>query len=175
MLLLQSTLVVLVPAAEQLVRPYRKKYDPSAVAGMPAHISLLYPFKVPDEVSETVLHDLAECFAHFKAFDFTLAAIRRFPHEVLYLAPGPDQPLCQLTVAIQDRFPGTLPYGEKYSNIVPHLTIAQLADEQQVEQIVVEFAQASQGQLPIRVTATENRSDGYASRELVRPDEVRVA
>jgi len=58
---------------------------------------------------------------------------------------------------------------------VPHLTIAQLADEQQVEQIVVEFAQASQGQLPIRVTATENRSDGYASRELVRPDEVRVA
>src|SRR5215472_2610944 len=39
MLLLQSTLVVLVPAAEQLVRPYRKKYDPSAVAGMPAHIT----------------------------------------------------------------------------------------------------------------------------------------
>jgi 2'-5' RNA ligase len=155
MLPLQSVLVVLVPAAEQLVGSYRKKYDPSAAAGMPAHITLLYPFKPPDEVNEAVLHDLAECFAHFEGFDFSLAAIRRFDPEVLYLAPEPDEPFRQLTLAMRDRFPETPPYGGKYSSIVPHLTVAQVAEEQQFGQIAIEFARIARGRLPIRASATE--------------------
>jgi 2'-5' RNA ligase len=155
MLPLQSALVVLVPAVERLVGRYREKYDPSAAAGMPAHITLLYPFKAPDEVSEAVLHDLAECCTHFEVFDFSFSAVRRFYPEILYLAPEPDEPFRQLTLAIQGRFPGILPYGGKYSSIVPHLTIAQLADEQQLAQIAAEFARSSQGRLPISATAGE--------------------
>jgi hypothetical protein len=40
----ESALVVLVPEAEPLVGPFRERYDPSASAGMPAHITINYPF-----------------------------------------------------------------------------------------------------------------------------------
>jgi hypothetical protein len=43
---MKSTVAILVPEAEGLVRLFRNRYDPSAKAGMPAHITLLYPFKV---------------------------------------------------------------------------------------------------------------------------------
>ena len=40
---IESALVVLVPEAERLVKPFCERYDPSAAAGVPAHITLLYP------------------------------------------------------------------------------------------------------------------------------------
>jgi hypothetical protein len=55
MLELESTLVVVVPEAEALVGSFRDLYDPVAAAGVPAHITVLYPFKSPDEVNETVM------------------------------------------------------------------------------------------------------------------------
>jgi len=59
----ESALVVLVPEAEAVVKPFRDQYDPSAAAGMPAHITLLYPFQVPDEVDQMTLDRLRDCFA----------------------------------------------------------------------------------------------------------------
>ncbi len=59
---IESALMVLVPEAETLVKPFRDRYDPSAAAGVPAHITLLYPFKHPNEVDQTVLDDLDQCF-----------------------------------------------------------------------------------------------------------------
>jgi 2'-5' RNA ligase len=150
-----SALVVLVPEAEASVKPFRDRYDPSAAAGMPAHITLLYPFKPPDEVDEVVLDGLRHCFTRFAPIQFSLSSIRRFPVEVLYLAPEPDEPFRQLTLAIWDRYPETLPYGGKWSNIVPHLSVAWLADEQQLDVITNDFVEASQEKLPIRATASE--------------------
>jgi len=47
MLPVESSLMIVVPEAERLVKPFREKYDPSAAVGVPAHITLLYPFKLP--------------------------------------------------------------------------------------------------------------------------------
>jgi 2'-5' RNA ligase len=150
-----SALVVLVPEAEASVKPFRDRYDPSAAAGMPAHITLLYPFKPPDEVDEAVLDNLRHCFTRFAPIQFSLSSIRRFSVEVLYLAPEPDEPFRQLTSAIWDRYPETPPYGGKWSNIVPHLSVAWLADEQQLDGITNDFVEAAQEKLPIRATASE--------------------
>jgi 2'-5' RNA ligase len=150
-----SALVVLVPEAEASVKPFRDRYDPSAAAGMPAHITLLYPFKPPDEVDEVVLDSLRHCFTRFAPIQFSLSSIRRFPIEVLYLAPEPDEPFRQLTLAIWDRYPETPPYGGKWSNIVPHLSVAWLADEQQLDDITNDFVEVSQEKLPIQATASE--------------------
>src|SRR5271166_3747670 len=155
MLPLESGLAVLVPEAELLVSSFRGQYDPSAAAGMPAHITLLYPFKPPGEIGDPVIEKLDQCFAGFPAFDFSLAEIRRLPGGVLYLAPEPDEPFRRLTLTVWDCYPETPPYSGRYSSIVPHLTVAQLADEHQAEQVAVEFAQASRGQLPIHAIATE--------------------
>jgi 2'-5' RNA ligase len=155
MLPIESGLAVLAPEAEFLVGPFRAKYDPSAAAGMPAHITLLYPFKPPDEIGGAVIEKLARCFAGFGAFEFSLAATRRFPGGVLYLVPEPDEPFRRLTSAIWALYPSTPPYGGGYSRIVPHLTVAQSADERHLEIITAEFVRAAEGKLPIRATATE--------------------
>jgi 2'-5' RNA ligase len=155
MLPLESGLAVLVPEAEALVGSFRSRYDPSAAAGMPAHITLLYPFKPPDELGEAEIGTLNQCLSGFRRFDFSLTTTRRFPSGALYLAAEPDEPFRQLTLAIWNCYPETPPYGGRYSSVVPHLTVGQLADEQQAEQVAVEFARASQGQLPIHATASE--------------------
>jgi hypothetical protein len=41
---MQSALLLPVPAAEAAVGPYRALLDPSARDGVPAHITVLYPF-----------------------------------------------------------------------------------------------------------------------------------
>jgi len=44
--LIEVAIVVLVPEAETLVEPFRKIFDPSAAKGMPAHITINYPFSI---------------------------------------------------------------------------------------------------------------------------------
>jgi 2'-5' RNA ligase len=166
---IESALVVLVPEAEALVKPFRDRYDPSAALGVPAHITLLYPFRPPDEVGGAVLDELRRGFARFAPFRFALAQIHRFPAEVLYLAPEPDEPFRRLTLAIWDWYPETPPYVGKWPDVVPHLSVASLADEQQLDRIADEFAQASRGILPIRAAATDvalmdNRSGRWQVR-----------
>jgi hypothetical protein len=85
---MESTLAILVPEAEELVRSFRDRYDPSAKAGMPAYITLLYPFKPPHEIDGAVLDSLRNCFSCFGPFEFSLTTINRFPGEVFYWFPS---------------------------------------------------------------------------------------
>lgn len=150
----ETSLVLLVPEAEPLVEPFRDRHDPAAAAGMPAHITLLYPFKAPAAIDRVLLDGLSDFFRSFPPFAFSLAAIGRFP-ATLYLALEPAEPFRTLTRAIWQRHPDTPPYGGRYADIVPHLSFADRLDERRLEQIRGEFAAASAGKLPIHAHATE--------------------
>jgi 2'-5' RNA ligase len=151
----ESALVVLVPEAEAVAKPFRDRYDPSAAAGMPAHITLLFPFKAPDDVDDIALGNLRDCFARFEPIRFSLGAVKRFPVDVLYLAPEPDEPFRELTRAISKLFPDTPPYGGKWPDIIPHLSLAWLADDVRLAEVADDFARASAGKLPIAAIASE--------------------
>jgi hypothetical protein len=151
----EAALVVLVPEADALVGPFRDQHDPSAAVGMPAHITLLYPFKPPSEIDNVTLEDLRCCFKRFAPIRFSVRSIRRFPVEVLYLAPDPDDPFRQLTLVLWNMYPETPPYGGKWSDIVPHLSVASLKDEQKLDRVASDLVRASQGILPIEATASE--------------------
>jgi hypothetical protein len=69
---IESALVFLVPEAEALVGRFRDRHDPAAAAGMPAHITLLYPFKSPDAIDAAVERALRQCFAPFAPFPSSL-------------------------------------------------------------------------------------------------------
>lgn len=164
----ESALVVLVPEAEALVKPFRDRYDPSAASGMPAHITLLYPFQAPGNIDDATISKLRDCFARFEPIRFSLAAVKRFS-EVLYLAPNPDEPFRQLTLAIWNLFPETPPYRGKWPDIVPHLSVAWVASERELTAIENEFAKASHDKLPIPAVASEvalmdNRSGRWEVR-----------
>jgi 2'-5' RNA ligase len=151
---LESALIVLVPEAETVVKELRDRHDPSAAAGVPAHITLLYPFKHPALIGDADLDRLTRCAATVAPFDFSLARIARFPG-VLYFVPEPDDTFRRLTSEICRLYPETPPYDGKYPSIVPHLTVGQLADERQLDLVAAELARASEGKLPIIAAVAE--------------------
>jgi hypothetical protein len=72
-------------------------------------------------------------------------------------------------LAIWKLFPEAPPYRGKWPDIFPHLSLAQIADEQRLDVIADAFAEASRGRLPIRATASEvalmdNRSGRWQVR-----------
>jgi 2'-5' RNA ligase len=154
---IESALGFLVPEAEALVGPFRDRHDPAAAAGMPAHITLLFPFRPPEDIDAAVEGGLRRCFAGFAPFPFALAKTRRFepPDAVLYLAPEPAEAFRALTLAIWQRWPETPPYGGKHADVIPHLSVAQVAGRRELDAIALRFAAAATAMLPIRARAAE--------------------
>ena len=149
-----TALVILVPEAEALVKAFRDQYDPSAAEEMPAHVTVLYPFKNLEHIGTDVMAVLHSLFSRHPCFRFALGALRRFP-TVLSLAPYPATPFQASTRAVADRYPETPPYGSAFSGIVPHLTIAQVSEAQRLDEISDEFQRAAEGKLPIHGAAEQ--------------------
>ena len=142
-----TAFVVRVPEAEGLVRDLRERFDPVALLGVPAHITVLYPFMPPHEITPAVLARAAEMLADHPAFAFRLARVARFPGSV-YLAPQPAAPFIALTEALVRAFPGFAPYGGAHAAIVPHLSVGQ-GDEPTVDQAAAELQAALREHGPI--------------------------
>jgi hypothetical protein len=119
----ESALAVNVPEAEPYVGALRQRFDPSAKLGMPAHITVLYPFIPPERITDVVVRKVRDILSAFAAFEFRLVRIARFP-TALYLAPEPAQPFIGLTECVMRAFPEYPPYGGQYDSIVPHLMVA---------------------------------------------------
>lgn len=144
----ESALAVLIPEAEALVEPFRQQYDPSAATGVPAHVTILYPFKPPDDLTGDVIQILRDLFNELPAFTVSFNKIMHFP-DAIFLAPEPAEPFRQMTRLVADRFPETPPYRGEFNEIVPHLTVAQESDPQKLAGIAADFKQAALNQLPI--------------------------
>ena len=86
---MRTALVVVVPEAELLVGRLREQYDhPAGGLGVPAHVTLLFPFG--DHAD-----GLEELFAAAEPFDFSLARTARFAEQpILFLAPERRRPSC---------------------------------------------------------------------------------
>jgi 2'-5' RNA ligase len=123
----ESAFAVNVPEAEPYVGSLRERLDPAARLGVPAHITVLYPFLPPEQIDAGVLGSAALALASTSPFAYRLARIARFPG-VAYLAPEPAAPFIALTESLVRRFPRHLPYEGRYDSIVPHLTVGQGSD-----------------------------------------------
>jgi 2'-5' RNA ligase len=145
---LDTAIVVVVPEVERLVEPWRRRFDPAAAEGVAAHITLMFPFRAWAELSEDVHKSLAEIFAKQGPLSLTFRSVRRFP-SVLWLAPEPAEPLVDLIHAITGGFPDCLPYGGAHADIVPHLTVAHVPAEGDLDRIDREFGEAASHALPI--------------------------
>ena len=146
----ESALIVPVPSAEPLVGLFRDQYDPAAPAGIPAHITILYPFKPPDAIDQSTIDELRDIFAGVPSFPFTLAAFDRFP-DVVYLVPEPAEPFVRLTAAIATRWPDTPPYEGVFDQVIPHLTVAHAEDPT----VVAELRRQIEPDLPLACRAEE--------------------
>ena len=151
---IESALVTLIPEAEVLVERFRNQYDPAAAIGVPAHVTVLYPFKSPRELTTDVIQSLEELFFKFPAFGASFTETGRFPG-VLYLSPEPVEIFRQLTKIVTRGFPETPPYGGQFTDVVPHLTVTQVSDSQRLEKIAADFEHAAKDHLPIQSSVRE--------------------
>ncbi|MHC0429908.1 2'-5' RNA ligase family protein [Streptomyces sp. O3] len=106
--------------------------DPSARAGVPAHVTVLFPFLDAGRIDRDVRAGISEALARHEPFEARFAHCGRFPG-VLYLAPDSDIPFRRLTEAIVERWPENPPFGGRHDDVVPHLTVAQDQDEAALE------------------------------------------
>lgn len=119
----ESVLLVEVPAAEATVGWHRERLDANASQGIPAHITVLFPFMPPQMISQLVLGELEQVFGRIRRFHLQLAATGWFGEEVLWLAPTDPGPFSALTDAAYDAFPAFPPFGGRYDEVIPHLTV----------------------------------------------------
>jgi len=120
----RTALIVAVPEAEPLVGEWRAQHDWSAQHGVPAHITLLFPFVPTEEVDEQLIGDLRDLFGSQPPFAFRFPRVARFP-EVAWLAPEPDEPFRRLTELIVSRYPDYPPYEGIHDDVIPHLTVGE--------------------------------------------------
>jgi 2'-5' RNA ligase len=173
---IESALVVLIPEVECLVETFRMRYDPTAAIGVPAHVTILYPFISHDKLTTDITTTLRELFLKLPSFTTSFPEAQRFP-DILYLAPVPSEPFRQLTEIIARNFPDTLPYGGAFAEIIPHLTVAQVSDLQQLDEIAADFHEVARDKLPIYVRVNTvslmDNSGGYwqiRAQFSLRPD-----
>lgn len=117
----QTTLCVAVPEAEAAVAELRRRHDPSAVMGMVAHITVLWPLGPYADVRDGV----AEVVAGTSAFTSALTRVATFGDDVVWLAPEPDDGFRRLIETATQRFPDWPPYEGTIAEPVAHLTVAE--------------------------------------------------
>jgi 2'-5' RNA ligase len=151
----ESAVIVEVPEAEPLVGTWRLLHDSSAALGVPAHVTVLYPFVPPDRIGRDTHDALRELVTSMTPFPAELRAVDAFgDDDVVYLAPEPAAAFRALTVAVWARFPAHPPYEGRFDDLVPHLTVADAAAGPGRDlRREVDGALASHLPLPFRVTA----------------------
>jgi 2'-5' RNA ligase len=142
-------LVVPFLEAEAVIEPLLGQHLPVWTMGVPAHVTLLFPFPTLAELDAAALADLTALFASIDAPRVTFSEVGQFP-DVVYLAPEPREWFVRLTEALSARF-GLLPYGGQHDEIVPHLSVARQTDPA----VQAEIARALQAPLPIVATVRE--------------------
>lgn len=147
----ESALIVPVPEAEPIVGVWRERYDDSARTGVPAHVTLLYPFLETADITPEDVERLSALFADVSATPFRLVAARRFSRGVLYLAPEPEGFFRDLTRRIWELYPHRPPYGGAFDDVIPHLTVAQVPDHSLLDGVEATVAR----QLPVDAHAGE--------------------
>lgn len=145
----ETALVIPVPEAEPAVGRWRDRLDPACTLGVPAHITVLYPFVPPSWLDQTFLDELGELLGGVGAFEFELTEVRWFDEDVVWVEPKPAEPFLRLTELVVARWPEFPPYQGAHAELVPHLTIAQDCPRREME----EAAAAVARELPIRSRA----------------------
>jgi 2'-5' RNA ligase len=150
----ETVIAIVVPEAEPAVDLIQRQHTLAGAQGMPVHLTLLSPFTDTDLLAAGRANQARAVLEPFAPFNFELAEFRRFKSEaetVLWLAPEPSEPFVAMTEALVAEFPEHKPYGGKFDQIIPHLTVAVDADSELLDQIEDEVVPA----LPIRAHATQ--------------------
>jgi hypothetical protein len=128
----------------------REAADRMAARGVPAHVTVLYPFLSAAELDSTVRDQVLEVAAHSEVFVASFDRAERHD-EMVWIVPADQRPFLRLTAGYFDRWPDHPPYGGLYDQLVAHLTLLETSDREALDRAV----DALEGALPFDVAVTE--------------------
>ncbi len=146
----QTGLVIPVPAADALLASVGARYPGTVREGVPAHVSLLYPFVAAAQLDERVTSVLGELLAEQAPMPVQFAECCREDGFVA-LRPDPIDGLTELVSKTHRRWPDVVPYEGVYGDVEPHLTVAMRCSEE----TAVAIEQEVTAQLPISAELRE--------------------
>jgi 2'-5' RNA ligase len=117
-----SALVVPVDLPRRFER-IRRAFVPSAAVGVPAHVTLLFPFMPPEDLREADRRRIASILGGHGPIEFRLGRIRDW-ETVRYLDVEPGAPFIRLVETLVAAYPAWSPYGGAFP-YVPHVTVAE--------------------------------------------------
>ncbi len=148
---MSSTLLVPIPAADAVTSPYWPAWNPPKAKGIPAHVSVLFPFLRHGALTDEALTRIADAAATVAPFTVTFRRTGRFERTV-FLVPEPARPFAELTQQIVERFPDCPPYRGAHGNALnPHLTVLTCADDEALQLAEAEVRRS----LPLRTRVLE--------------------
>src|SRR5680860_666 len=153
-----SLLLIPVPEAESVVRTTLERHSPEYLSPDPdettAHITILNPFADLDSIDEGLIFELRGFFADVLPFTFRLTSICDLTSSstsgTTYLSPEPAAPFRMLTHELCRHFPEFPPYGGRFEEVVPHLSVP-IPDGEAVDNLRFEL----ESRLPIVAHARE--------------------
>lgn len=96
-----------------------------AAMGVPAHLTMLYPFVEPSGLTGEVRGALREVASRHPRFAYELTGMATWP-DTIYVSVIPTDPFVRLQRDLQEAFPEFPIYGRDASfQFVPHVTIAE--------------------------------------------------
>lgn len=142
-------LVLLTPEVDPVVDRWRRRYDPVASFGMPAHVTVLYPWMRFAEITAEDRAALADLCCALPVIEMTFERFGRFD-QTLWLDPQPAAPIIELVERVVRRWPKFPPFGGAFPDIVAHLTLADRQNPTTMTDVVGDVGP----RLPLRSTAT---------------------
>jgi len=143
-----SAVIVRARLPSGLERLRRRAVD-DAADGVPAHLTLLYPFIEPGDLHRGVRRALADVAARHEPYAYGLAGPGSWP-DTVYVRVEPVDPFIRLQSDLARAFPAFPIYGRDADfEFVPHVTVAEgpaVADPTTV-------ADPAWRALPVRATA----------------------
>lgn len=148
----RSALIIDAPDSPVL-RAARSSHASDAAAGVPPHLTVLYPFIPAEGLDERILSTLSVLFRQTPQFHYVLRTCGWFGNEVLWLELADPRPFELLTTEVTRVFPDYPPYGGKYDSFTPHATVANRGSFEELRALEVVVTR----ELPLRATARSVR------------------
>ncbi|MEO5703861.1 MAG: 2'-5' RNA ligase family protein [Candidatus Limnocylindrales bacterium] len=125
----ESALIVPIrlPAALAEIRLRETRDGP---AGVPGHVTLLYPFAPAAAIDRRVIAEVTAVIAAAPMFDARFQEVRRWEpgggasEGVVWLEPEPSAPFNELTRLLFAAFPAYPPYGGMHDETIAHVSLA---------------------------------------------------
>jgi len=125
------------------------RHDPTAPRGVPAHVTVLFPFVPREAIDDAVRSAVREAIGSMTAFDYRFTRVERFGADNVHLAPEPAEAFLALIGTVSDRWPDYPPYGGVIETVVPHLTIGDRLAEGEADAVAEQAQEALRRHGPI--------------------------